>query len=71
MELIQFLYHAPLSAISFRQLRNTGLVVDIAQLSKNLHETLKIESENEMIVIRVNMLESELRRIKEKLNYTA
>lgn len=40
-------------------------------LSRNLHEALKIDSEKEMIVIRVNMLESELRRIKEKLNHTA
>lgn len=40
-------------------------------LSRNLHEALKIDSEKEMIVIRVNMLESELRRIKERLNHTA
>lgn len=37
-------------------------------LSRNLHEALKIDSEKEMMAIRVNILESELRRIKERLN---
>ena len=37
-------------------------------LSRNLHEALKIDSEKEVLVIRVNHLESELRRIKERLN---
>lgn len=37
-------------------------------LSRNLHEALKIDSEKEMMAIRVNILESELRRIKQKLN---
>ena len=36
-------------------------------LSRNLHEALKIDSEKEMLVIRVNHLESELRRIKTQL----
>ena len=40
-------------------------------LSRNLHDALKIDSEKEMIAIRVNILESELRRIKEKLNNIA
>lgn len=37
-------------------------------LSRNLHEALKIDSEKEMMAVRVNILESELRRIKQKLN---
>ncbi len=36
-------------------------------LSRNLHETLKIDSEKEMLAIRVNVLETELRRIKAQL----
>lgn len=36
-------------------------------LSRNLHETMKIDSEKEMLAIRVNVLETELRRIKAKL----
>ena len=37
-------------------------------LSRNLHEDLKIDSEKEMMAVRVNILESELRRIKQRLN---
>ncbi len=36
-------------------------------LSRNLHEALKIDSEKEMLAIRVNVLETELRRIKAQL----
>lgn len=36
-------------------------------LSRNLHEALKIDSEKEMLAIRVNVLETELRRIKGQL----
>lgn len=36
-------------------------------LSRNLHETLKISSEKEMLAIRVNVLETELRRIEAQL----
>lgn len=36
-------------------------------ISRNLHDALKIDSEKEMLVIRVNVLESELRRIKTQL----
>ncbi len=39
-------------------------------LSRNLHEALKIDSEKEMMAVRVNILESELRRIKQRLNGT-
>lgn len=40
-------------------------------ISRNLHDALKIDSEKEMLVIRVNMLESELRRMKERLDQIA
>lgn len=36
-------------------------------LSRNLHEALKIDSEKEMLAIRVSVLETELRRIKGQL----
>lgn len=36
-------------------------------LSRNLHEAIKIDSEKEMLAIRVNILENELRRIKTQL----
>ena len=37
-------------------------------LSRNLHEAMKIDSEKEMLAIRVNVLETELRRIRQQLN---
>lgn len=37
-------------------------------LSRNLHEALKIDSEKEMLAIRVSVLETEIRRIKERLD---
>lgn len=40
-------------------------------ISRNLYDALKIDSEKEMMVIRVNMLESELRRIKQRLDQIA
>ncbi len=36
-------------------------------LSRNLHEVMKIDSEKEMLAIRVSVLETELRRIKAQL----
>ncbi len=36
-------------------------------LSRNLHEAMKIETEKEMLSIRVNVLESEMRRVKEHI----
>lgn len=36
-------------------------------LSRNLHEALKIDNEKEMLAIRLSVLETELRRIKTKL----
>lgn len=35
--------------------------------SKNLHEALKMDNEKEMLSIRVTVLETELRRIKQQL----
>lgn len=37
-------------------------------LSRNLHEALKIDNEKEMLAIRVSVLETELRRIKAQLD---
>lgn len=37
-------------------------------LSRNLHEALKIDNEKEMLAIRVSVLETELRRIKTQLD---
>lgn len=37
---------------------------DHLDLSRNLHDAMKIDSEKEMLSIRVNVLETELRRIK-------
>ena len=36
-------------------------------LSRNLHDALKVNNEKEMLIIRVNSLEDDVRRIKEKL----
>ena len=40
-------------------------------LSRKLDEALKVENEKEMLLIRVNSLENELRKIKEKLEQIA
>ena len=40
-------------------------------LSRNLHEALKIDNEKEMLAIRVNVLETELRRLKERIEQIA
>ena len=40
-------------------------------LSRKLDEALKIDNEKEMLVIRVNILEIELRKIKERLESIA
>ena len=37
-------------------------------LSRKLDEALKVENEKEMLIIRVNTLENELRRMKDKIN---
>lgn len=40
-------------------------------LSRKLDEALKIDSEKEMLLIRVNTLENELRKIKERIEHIA
>lgn len=40
-------------------------------LSRNLHDAMKIDSEKEMLAIRVNVLETELRKIKERIESIA
>lgn len=40
-------------------------------LSRNLHEALKIDSEKEMLSIRVTMLEADVRKIKDQLEHIA
>ena len=40
-------------------------------LSRKLNDALKVENEKEMLIIRVNSLENELRKIKEKLEQIA
>ena len=40
-------------------------------LSRKLDDALKVENEKEMLLIRVNILENELRKIKEKLEQIA
>ena len=36
-------------------------------LSRNLHEALKVDSEKEVLAIRLNVFETELRKIKKQL----
>lgn len=40
-------------------------------LSRKLDDALKVENEKELLLIRVNSLENELRQIKERLNKIA
>lgn len=40
-------------------------------LSRKLDEALKVKNEKEMIAIRVNILENELRRLKERVDHIA
>ncbi len=40
-------------------------------LSRNLHEALKIDHEKEMLAIRVNVLETEVRRLKDRIEQIA
>lgn len=40
-------------------------------LSRKLDEALKIDNEKEILLVRVNSLENELRKIKERLNKIA
>ena len=40
-------------------------------MSRKLDEALKMENEKEMLMIRVNRLENELRRVKERIEEIA
>lgn len=40
-------------------------------LSRKLDEALKVENEKEMLLIRVNRLENEIRRLKERIDEIA
>ena len=40
-------------------------------LSRKLDEALRVENEKELLLIRVNVLENELKQIKEQLNKSA
>lgn len=40
-------------------------------LSRKLDEVLKVDSEKEMLLLRVNRLENELRRVKERISEIA
>ena len=40
-------------------------------LSRKLDEALKVENEKEMLLIRVNSLENELRKLKERIDQIA
>lgn len=49
--------------------RNISLIAEgHLDLSRNLDGVLKVENEKEMLLIRVNRLENEIRQIKEKTN---
>lgn len=48
--------------------RNIKIVAEgHLDLSRKLNEALKVDNEKEMLMVRVNILESEVRRLKEKL----
>lgn len=52
--------------------RNIQLIAEgHAILNRRLDEALKINSENELLHVRVNVLENELRKVKEKLESIA
>lgn len=40
-------------------------------LSRKLDDALKVENEKEMLLIRVNILENELRQVKERIEHIA
>ncbi len=52
--------------------RNIRIIAEAhLDLSRKLDEALKVDNEKEMLLIRVNHLESEVRRLKEKIEQTA
>ncbi|WP_024344828.1 hypothetical protein [Lacrimispora indolis] len=52
--------------------KNISLIAEgHLDLSRKLDDALKVENEKEMLLIRVNRLENEIRRIKEKISTIA
>ena len=52
--------------------RNIKLIAEgHLDLSRKLNEALKIDSEKELLLIRVNTLENQLRKIKERIDNIA
>lgn len=52
--------------------RNIKLIAEgHLDLSRKLSEALKVDNEKEMLLIRVNTLENELRRVKERIESIA
>lgn len=52
--------------------KNISLIAEgHLDLSRKLDNALKVENEKEMLLIRVNRLENEIRRIKEKISTIA
>ena len=52
--------------------RNIKLIAEgHLDLSRKLNEALKIDNEKEMLLIRVNTLEKELRKVKERIENIA
>ncbi len=52
--------------------RNIKLIAEgHMDLNRNLDEALKIDNEKEILIMRVNTLENELRRLKERIDRIA
>lgn len=52
--------------------KNISLIAEgHLDLSRKLDDALKVENEKELLLVRVNRLENEIRRIKEKINTIA
>lgn len=52
--------------------RNIKLIAEgHLDLSRKLDDALKVENEKEMLLIRVNILENDLRRVKERIESIA
>lgn len=52
--------------------RNIQIVAEgLLNLSRKLDNALKVENEKEMLIIKVNILEDELRKLKEKIDKIA
>ena len=52
--------------------RNIKLIAEgHLDLNRKLNDALKVESEKELLLIRVNTLENELRQLKERINQIA